>query len=117
MGELLKATCKSCGFVSEDLFTGFGFQGAGDHFMEPSICPKCRSFSLKDRRHPPQLCRRCRTPVVFYGDRRFSVLFFSDPLHAEGVAEDSTDVLTEGRHVCPQCGKVALTFRNIGQWD
>ena len=88
MGELLRAICSECGFVSEDLYTGFGFKGAGDHSMEPSICPKCFSFKLRDRRHPPQMCYRCKTEVVFYGDRQFSVLFFPDPLHSETVAEE-----------------------------
>jgi len=117
MGDLLKASCSKCGFVSEDLFVGFGFKGAGDHYMEPSICPKCHSFSLKDRRHPPQMCRRCQTEVVFYGDRRFSTQFFTDPLRSEKVAEDTTEELTEGNHICPQCGEVSLTFENIGRWD
>lgn len=117
MGQIIKASCRSCGFVSEDLYTGFGFQGAGDYYMAPAICPKCRSFSLKDRRPPPQFCRRCKAEVVFYGDRSFSRLFFPDPLHSEMVAEDSTEEILEGRHVCPQCGKVGLFFDEIGSWD
>lgn len=117
MGDILRAICSQCGFVSEDLYTGFGFIGAGDHSMEPSICPECFSFKLRDRRHPPQLCRRCGTEVVFYGDRQFSMLFFADPSQAVSVAEDSTDVLTEGSHICPECLKVALSFERLGHWD
>jgi len=117
MGYILKAQCKACGFRSEDLYTGFGFQNAGDYYMSPALCPKCHSFALKDQRHPPQHCRRCKTEMIFYGSPDFSAKYFPDPLKAEPVGEDLDKDLLKGRHVCPACGKVELTFVERGEWS
>jgi ribosomal protein L37AE/L43A len=117
MGKIIKAQCKSCGFQSEDLYTGFGFKNAGDYYMTPAICPKCRSFALKDQRHPPQYCRRCKSEMAFYGSEDFSSKYFPDRLKAEPVAEDTAKGLLNGRHVCPSCGKVELTFEERGDWS
>ncbi len=117
MGTKLRAQCKACGFRSEDLYTGFGFQGAGDHYMWPAICPKCQSFGLKDQRHPPQTCRRCRSVMVFYGSPDFSQKYFPDRTEAEPVGEDTSSNILIGRHVCPSCGKVELTFEDVGYWS
>jgi hypothetical protein len=116
MGTKFSAECKSCGFRSEDLYAGFGFQGAGDHYMWPAICPKCQSFGMKDQRHPPQHCRRCRAEMVFYGSADFSQNYYPDRLKAEPVGEDVSTNIREGKHVCPSCGKVGLTFKEIGDW-
>jgi hypothetical protein len=116
MGTKYRAQCKACKFRSEELYAGFGFQGAGDHYMWPSICPKCRSFGVKDQRHPPQHCRRCQAEMVFYGDKGFSQSFFPDRLKAEPVGEDSSSNILVGKHVCPSCGKVEMTFEEVGDW-
>jgi hypothetical protein len=116
MGSKYIANCKACGFRSEELYTGFGFQGAGDHYMWPSICPQCRSFGLKDQRHPPQHCRRCKAVVVFYGSEDFSKKYFPDITKVEPVGEDTSRNILDGRHVCPECGKVALIFEAKGDW-
>lgn len=116
MGKILKAQCKDCGFKSEALYTGFGWQSAGDYYMWPSICPKCHSFALKDQRHPPQSCRRCKSEMVFYGAEDFSKKYYLDRMKAEPVAEDTTKDVLKGRHVCPSCGKVGLTFVEEGDW-
>lgn len=113
----MKATCNECGFVSEDLYAAFGFQNAGDYYMWPAICPECHSFGLKDQRHPPQNCRRCKTEMVFYGSPDFSAKYYPDRLKAEPVAEDTTKDILKGRHVCPECGKVGLTFAEKGNWS
>lgn len=117
MGSKYIAQCKACGFRSEELYTGFGFQGAGDHYMWPSICPKCHSFGLKDQRHPPQHCRRCKAEVVFYGSKDFSKRYFPDITKVEPVGEDTSSNIQDGRHVCPECGKVALVFEGRGDWS
>lgn len=117
MGQIFKAQCKACGFRSEDLYTGFGFQNAGDYYMAPAICPKCKSFGLRDQRHPPQSCRRCRSEMVFYGSSDFSRKFWTDRLQAVPVGEDISNDITKGKHVCPQCGKVELTFIKGKMWE
>lgn len=117
MGKIIIAQCKSCGFKSEDLYTGFGFQNAGDYYMYPAICPKCHSFALKDQRHPPQNCRRCKAEMVFYGSKEFSSKYYVDKMKAEPVAEDTTTGLLKGRHVCPSCSKVEMTFEEKGDWS
>jgi len=115
MGSIVIASCK-CGFRSEELFVGHGFVGAGDTYMEPALCPGCRSFGVRDRRHPPQKCRRCGREMVFYGDRDFALKYFVDPLRAVPVREDVAEGLSD-RHICPQCGEPSLSFEKIGDWE
>lgn len=117
MGEIFSATCKSCGFKAGELYTGFGFKDAGVTYMQPSICPKCKSFALRDDRHQPQLCRKCNAEMVFYGDKHFRKKFFGKEPFLESIAEDKEHDLERGHHVCPGCGKITLVFTSIGAWD
>jgi hypothetical protein len=55
--------------------------------------------------------------MVFYGSEGFSSKFYPDRMKAEPVAEDTTRDLLKGRHVCPSCGKVELTFEEHGEWS
>ncbi len=117
MGERFSATCSNCGFSSGELYTGFGFKDAGVTYMQPSVCPKCKSFGVKDDKHQPQKCRKCGAEVVFYGDVQFRDKFFSKEPLLEGIAEDRGTDLEKGLHVCPGCGKVSLKFTSLGTWE
>ncbi len=33
------------------------------------------------------------------------------------MEEDDSSNILMGRHVCPSCGKVELTFEDIGYWS
>jgi hypothetical protein len=54
--------------------------------------------------------------VVFYGEKEFSQRYFPDRLKAEPVGEDASSNILLGKHVCPSCGKVEMSFEEVGDW-
>lgn len=67
MGSILKAICK-CGFESEDIFAGGGFQNFRTTCNAPAICLKCKKLLVKNYLQKHEKCPDCGENITFYDD-------------------------------------------------
>lgn len=121
MGEIIKAIC-TCGFESENIFAGGGFQNFQTTCTAPAICLNCRKFLIKNYKKKHEKCPDCGKGVTFYNNPSLQIqtdeskksrVIFS--WHISGKRGDFQ--LPDTQYLCPRCGKMTLTFIVIGNWD
>lgn len=121
MGSILKAICK-CGFESEEIFAGGGFQNFRTTCNAPAICLKCGKLLVGNYLEEHEKCPDCGENITFYDDpklqtqknssKKLTNIFYWHLGDEKGDFE-----LPNTRYLCPKCGKMTLVFILIGNWD
>ena len=117
MGSIVKAYC-GCGY--ERLMPlGGGMMNFTAHCNFPVYCPKCKVLFEANLVRKAIKCPEC-------GDRNV-LSYENDELcrkKGEAVFEwnlpgklGGTLKLTDGKYLCPKCGKYTMSFSDMGNWD
>jgi hypothetical protein len=119
MGSQVTAKC-GCG-VETDVLIGGGMLNFTTTCFFPCLCENCHSIVEMNLLAKVMECPQCRAlnPIA-YDDPRLS----GAPGHHYVAEWDMQEqlgrelVLTDGKYMCPKCGRMSLEFSTIGLcWD
>ena len=114
IGAILIAQC-DCGFRSEELYTGFGFDSFEDIDIQPAACLNCGILLEVDVNQGKAECPICGKEMRMY----------DDPWMQEGgeMRVDENDLSSiiaaqeRIRYLCPRCKRMSMRFIEVGFWD
>ncbi|MBT4207774.1 hypothetical protein HOE22_05460 [Candidatus Woesearchaeota archaeon] len=112
MGSIISAHC-DCGYVVE-MPLGGGMRSFNERSNFPFYCEECRILFEANAFEEPVSCPKCKGSETVTYDRK--CLQEGTSIFKWGVG-DRVLILTNGKHICPKCGKNTLTFEDAGCWD
>ncbi len=117
MGSMLKAICK-CGY-SSTVMMGGGMRDFTKYCGFPFYCEDCKIMFTGNAFDKKLKCPECGSKkVIAYDDDRICKKKGEEM--ASWATEDKIGrdlVLTDGRYLCPECGKFNLSFVHFGCFD
>lgn len=124
MGSMIQAICE-CGFESEVFYAGAGMMDFKELCLAPAICLDCKKFLIENYKNKDEAeCPVCNKNIVFYNDPRVKEIKNKSMRQGGPIFEWRLDdkiekkfMLDDGRHLCPECGKLTLLFKETGCWD
>jgi len=112
MGSLINAYC-GCGFENT-MPLGGGMENFTTYCNFPFYCEECRIFFEANVFEEPVSCPKCKGSETVTYDRK--CLQKGSSIFKCSVGDRELN-LTNGKHICPECGKNTLTFEDAGCWD
>lgn len=122
---MLLAKC-SCGFESEKIYAGGGFLNCNESCGAPALCQRCNLFVVKNYLKIFCRCPQCKKKVLFYDDpslQKGPPINFDKEVETDSVFswnmhdKNKLFILPNTYYFCPECGKFAMTFEDVGDWD
>lgn len=118
MGSIISAHC-DCGYEKGEMFLGGGMRNFTTQCNFPHYCEECKIVFEANLFEKERFCPECgKGKVIAYDDERACKsegdVVFSWYIWFE---IDRELKLTDGKYICPACGKFSLTFFDIGCWD
>jgi hypothetical protein len=114
MGTMIQAQCK-CGYSSDIIFQGGGFETFMEKDMEPAYCEKCQRLIVLNYKESNPRCSQCLGEVKFYSDS--SLQKKPGKKIKENHISSRDFLLPKINYLCPQCGKIKMKFYYVGDWD
>jgi len=117
MGSIISAHC-DCGFTY-DMLLGGGMNNFTTLCNFPYYCEECKILFVANLFEKGICCPKCdKGKVIAYDDEKTCTsggnIVFSWDI---GDATERTLKLTDGKYICPACGKFDLSFISNGCWD
>jgi len=118
MGSLISAHC-DCGFGSSEMPLGGGRNNFTILCNFPYFCEECKTLFVANIFEKEICCPECgKGKVIAYDNEKICTskgkVVFSWNI---GNATERELKLTDGKYICPACGKFNLTFFENGNWD
>ena len=118
MGSIICAHC-DCGYEKFGMHLGGGMANCATYCNFPHYCQDCKILFEINIIKKKKLCPTCASDkVIAYDDvkackSKGNIIFSWDIKDKIGRELK----LTDGKYICPSCGKFNLTFLEIGNWD
>jgi hypothetical protein len=118
MGSIISAHC-DCGYEIAEMFLGGGMMDFTTRCYFPHYCGERKTLFEANVFEKEIQCPECgKEGAISYDDERIceseGKIVFSWNVEDEIGRELE---LTDGKYICPGCGKFSLRFLNIGDWD
>jgi hypothetical protein len=110
IGTIIQAVCE-CGYESEEVFQGGGFESFTTTDMEPAYCPKCKELVVENRFVKEPRCSKCHGDIKFYDHLDVG------PGRTGPGFQWGKVVIPSEKCLCPRCGKRTMRFVMAGCWD
>jgi len=117
MGSIISARC-NCGYENNEMFLGGGRIAFTTTCNFPFYCEECKILFETNLLKKKRECPECSNKNIIAYDEEKACKYEGNIIFSwniEGI--DRELKLTDGKYICPSCGKFSLSFFNIGFCD
>ena len=118
MGSMVRGHC-SCGYGTEAMMLGGGMRDFTTECTFPYYCEECKILFIANVFQENTCCPECGSEKVVAYDDKKACKSEGEEVFSWNVKDKIGRVLklTDGKYICPACGKFNLTFTDMGCWD